>query len=698
MHVGRECQGRASWPERGESRIVASMSGPTPVPTPISGLHALPGNAYRANLYVYDPFGRIDWYAIAPQAFTQGRYFTIGRAPDCNIILTDGSVSAHHAYLTMEQGAIWLRDLGSTNGVLVNEVRTSGEPLEHGDVLRMGATDLRFLLSHKTGPAQLLLEFIGGPNHGKSLATFGSSTTIGRLNCAVNLPGTGVAPQHVRIDAYGPELIYVVSLRRDNETWLNGDRVLGIQTAKDGDVLRIGEHQIRLRVTDEANASDAVAAGDGTLQLEGSGPMAGAAAPVAQIMVSSDDLKRLDAARLDALSNEERTVLEMAPLGESFVSPTAEPSIVASSRRSTSSPQQLQRASHPRVAGGRAPDAIEVLPTPAPTLLGRRRFFGLWVLLLLLVVVGAALVSLRLTSIRRTVAVAGQVFPGDQTAVRSPVSGLVETVYVRLGDRVSAGDPLLRVADAAVRAEIDALTARIDPIQRTVPEPVRVASAAGGDAAAALARAEADAAVARAELAERTASFNRREVPSSAIDEARTRLETMEARLQALRGVAAPAAAPRAVPGAPPLSDVARLTELLSLRNAAEARLYRAVVAPRSGVVMNAEGQRIQVGARLDAEQPALVVADVLEVRVELTVSKAQQAMVGVTPRAVLTPDGFEEPRLPVQLTTLEPSTTGNVKLEGRVDNPSGVLRPGQAVRLELEATPVDGLTWLLDR
>jgi hypothetical protein len=115
-------------------------------------------------------------------------------------------------------------------------------------------------------------------------------------------------------------------------------------------------------------------------------------------------------------------------------------------------------------------------------------------------------------------------------------------------------------------------------------------------------------------------------------------------------------------------------------------------------VVMNAEGQRIQVGARLDAEQPALVVADVLEVRVELTVSKAQQAMVGVTPRAVLTPDGFEEPRLPVQLTTLEPSTTGNVKLEGRVDNPSGVLRPGQAVRLELEATPVDGLTWLLDR
>jgi hypothetical protein len=113
---------------------------------------------------------------------------------------------------------------------------------------------------------------------------------------------------------------------------------------------------------------------------------------------------------------------------------------------------------------------------------------------------------------------------------------------------------------------------------------------------------------------------------------------------------------------------------------------------------MNTEGQRVQVGTRLEADQPALVVADVLEVRVEVTVSKAQQAMVGATPRAVLTPDGFEEPRLPVQLTTFEPAVTGNVKLEGRVANPSGVLRPGQAVRLELEAVPVDGLTWLLDR
>ena len=32
-------------------------------------------------------------------------------------------------------------------------------------------------------------------------------------------------PQHVRIDAYGPELLYIVNLRRENDTRLNGEPV-----------------------------------------------------------------------------------------------------------------------------------------------------------------------------------------------------------------------------------------------------------------------------------------------------------------------------------------------------------------------------------------------------------------------------------------------------------------------------------------
>ena len=82
------------------------MSGQTPAPlferTPV----ALPGGAYRANLYVYDPFGRVDWYALPPSSFVGDRYFTIGRGTDCDIALQDGSVSSHHAVLALEKGAL----------------------------------------------------------------------------------------------------------------------------------------------------------------------------------------------------------------------------------------------------------------------------------------------------------------------------------------------------------------------------------------------------------------------------------------------------------------------------------------------------------------------------------------------------------------------------------------------------------------
>jgi pSer/pThr/pTyr-binding forkhead associated (FHA) protein len=40
---------------------------------------------------------------------------------------------------------VWVQDLGSTNGTLVNGVRIDGpRRLEPGDVVRVGETDLRF--------------------------------------------------------------------------------------------------------------------------------------------------------------------------------------------------------------------------------------------------------------------------------------------------------------------------------------------------------------------------------------------------------------------------------------------------------------------------------------------------------------------------------------------------------------------------
>jgi pSer/pThr/pTyr-binding forkhead associated (FHA) protein len=51
--------------------------------------------------------------------FMEGRSYVIGRAGQLRIV--DSSVSRSHATITFEDGMIKLRDLGSTNGTLVEK-------------------------------------------------------------------------------------------------------------------------------------------------------------------------------------------------------------------------------------------------------------------------------------------------------------------------------------------------------------------------------------------------------------------------------------------------------------------------------------------------------------------------------------------------------------------------------------------------
>jgi hypothetical protein len=68
------------------------------------------------------------------------RRFTIGRAPSCDFMVADLSVSRWHARLHHEDGNWLLSDLGSTNGTRLNGWRvTSAVPLQPGDSVSFGS-------------------------------------------------------------------------------------------------------------------------------------------------------------------------------------------------------------------------------------------------------------------------------------------------------------------------------------------------------------------------------------------------------------------------------------------------------------------------------------------------------------------------------------------------------------------------------
>jgi FhaA, N-terminal domain/FHA domain len=75
----------------------------------------------------------------------EGPRATIGRAKDADCVLRDPNVSRHHAELRRSPQGDWtIADLGSTNGIKVNDRRVGSTRLTAGDQVTLGTTTFRF--------------------------------------------------------------------------------------------------------------------------------------------------------------------------------------------------------------------------------------------------------------------------------------------------------------------------------------------------------------------------------------------------------------------------------------------------------------------------------------------------------------------------------------------------------------------------
>ena len=69
----------------------------------------------------------------------------LGRSSSCEISISDPSLSRNHCLFELREGALWVTDLASANGTLVNgkEVGSDSVRLAPGDVVTTGDTELR---------------------------------------------------------------------------------------------------------------------------------------------------------------------------------------------------------------------------------------------------------------------------------------------------------------------------------------------------------------------------------------------------------------------------------------------------------------------------------------------------------------------------------------------------------------------------
>lgn len=77
-----------------------------------------------------------------PITLGQGESKSVGRAAHADVVIDDPSLSRMHARLSFSSdGALTIEDMGSTNGVLVNDTRCAIAVLNPGDRVRFGFVD-----------------------------------------------------------------------------------------------------------------------------------------------------------------------------------------------------------------------------------------------------------------------------------------------------------------------------------------------------------------------------------------------------------------------------------------------------------------------------------------------------------------------------------------------------------------------------
>lgn len=187
---------------------------------------------------------------LAARLVHEGREFVVraegptllGRELTCDVVLANTTVSRRHAEIVAGPGGYTIRDLGSANGTWVGLTRVQGEhgqPLQPGDVLRLGEVYLTFTLSERAAAAPRAgAASLSGPTGDTPLTNEITSLGRGSDNDIV-IHDAQVSRLHAQIPRSG-DGFYLRDMGSANGTRVNGARLFDAHRLRDGDTIQIG--------------------------------------------------------------------------------------------------------------------------------------------------------------------------------------------------------------------------------------------------------------------------------------------------------------------------------------------------------------------------------------------------------------------------------------------------------------------------
>jgi len=243
------------------TRIARQPSGPQAAAAAAAGPRTMfmAGNAAAAPAAA--PRGRL--ILIRPDGSEGGAHplhegeNTIGRG-QAQLFDADAYLSPRHAELSVGADGVLIRDLQSLNGVFLKI--TGEEPLESGDIFRIGQELLRFEVISPPQPLEDGTEIMGTPNpgfwgrlsvivgrdvDGSAFPLFGESIVLGRERGDILFPEDGyVSGTHSRI-ALHDDRVFLTDLGSSNGTFL---RLRHERVVPTGSFLLMGQQLFRLEL------------------------------------------------------------------------------------------------------------------------------------------------------------------------------------------------------------------------------------------------------------------------------------------------------------------------------------------------------------------------------------------------------------------------------------------------------------------
>jgi Protein of unknown function (DUF3662)/FHA domain len=133
---------------RCEASIVEGVDRMDPIPTPVARDGAAPladgPQPPRSPAGVDASLLVIDDGVVQRTVRIRKEVVTIGRLPECDVVISDPGASRRHAEIRHDGSSFVVRDLGSTNGTLVNDEAVSSHVLRSGERITIGETELEF--------------------------------------------------------------------------------------------------------------------------------------------------------------------------------------------------------------------------------------------------------------------------------------------------------------------------------------------------------------------------------------------------------------------------------------------------------------------------------------------------------------------------------------------------------------------------